>query len=82
MIRTQIQLTDEQSAALKKLASQKNESMAEMIRQGVKILLHSVSCASLEERRRRAIAIAGCFHSGLSDLSKKHDKYLNEKYLK
>jgi hypothetical protein len=30
----------------------------------------------IEERRRRAIAVAGRFHSGAPDISTKHDEYL------
>jgi len=82
MIRTQIQLTDKQAAALKKLAVKRHESIAELVRQGVEILTHSVPCVSSEELRRRAIAAAGRFHASSSDLSTKHDKYLNEVYIK
>jgi hypothetical protein len=82
MIRTQIQLTDEQATALKRLAAKRHESVAELIRQGVEILLRSISGVSSEERRRRAITVAGRFHSGRPDLSTKHDKYLAEVYMK
>jgi predicted DNA-binding protein len=34
----------------------------------------------LEELRRRAIAAAGRFRSGISDLSTNHDKHLEESY--
>lgn len=34
----------------------------------------------IEERRRRAIAAAGRFHSGVVDLSSDHDRYLAEDY--
>lgn len=34
----------------------------------------------LEERRRRAMAAAGRFRSGISDLSLNHDKYLEDSY--
>ena len=34
----------------------------------------------LEERRRRAIAAAGRFCSGIPDLSSKHDKHLEDIY--
>ncbi|MDH4219230.1 MAG: ribbon-helix-helix domain-containing protein [Candidatus Aminicenantes bacterium] len=33
-----------------------------------------------EERRRRAIAAAGRFRSGISDLSTNHDKHLEDSY--
>jgi hypothetical protein len=32
------------------------------------------------ERRRRAIAVAGRFRSGISDLSSNHDKHLEDSY--
>jgi len=82
MVRTQIQLTEEQAAALKRLATKRHKSIAELVRQGVEILLRSVSGVSSEERRSRAIAVAGRFHSGHPDLSTKHDKYLDEVYIK
>ena len=34
----------------------------------------------MAERRRRAIAAAGRFRSGVTDLSTEHDKYLDEAY--
>jgi hypothetical protein len=33
-----------------------------------------------QERKQRAIAAAGRFHSGLADLSIAHDRYLSEAY--
>ena len=33
-----------------------------------------------EERKRRAIAAAGRFHSGLADLAADHDRYLEESF--
>jgi len=78
--RTQVQLTDHQIRALKNMASAENKSMAELIRQAVDILLRSSGEIDREERKRRAIAAAGRFHSGFEDLSGEHDKYLNEAY--
>lgn len=80
MVRTQIQLTDEQAAALKKLAAGRNESVAELIRRGVDTLLRSISPVTPDERRHRAIAVAGRFRSGRKDLSSEHDKHLAEAY--
>ena len=80
MIRTQIQLTEEQARKLKALAASRNTSMAELIRQGVDALLAEVHKPDLAERRRRAIAAAGHFHSGKNDLSIHHDDYLAEAY--
>ena len=78
MIRTQVQLTEEQAQALRNLASARQVSVAELIRQSVDALIQSSGEVDAEERRRRAIAAAGRFHSGASDISAKHDEYLAE----
>ena len=80
MIRTQIQLTEEQSSTLRRIAAQRKMSIAELIRQGIDFYLHSFGTVSEEERRRRAVAAAGQFHSGKSDISTQHDNYLAEAY--
>jgi len=80
MIRTQIQLTEQQAQALKSLAAERGSSVAELIRQGVDDLLQKTSGISIEERRRRAIAAIGRFHSGQKDISTRHDDYLAEAY--
>jgi len=80
MVRTQIQLTEEQSLTLKKIAAQRNISMAEVIRQGLDLYIRTCGTISQEERRQRAIKAAGRFHSGKTDLSEKHDAYLAEVY--
>ena len=78
MVRTQVQLTEEQANLLKKIASERHISIAELVRRSVDIFIHSRPYIDMEERRRRALAAAGCFHSGVSDLSTNHDKYLAE----
>jgi glycerol dehydrogenase-like iron-containing ADH family enzyme len=80
MVRTQIQLTEEQAEALKRLAMTRHLSVAELIRQAVDNLLKSSVMVNIEERRRRALAAAGRFSSGLRDLSTEHDKYLAEAF--
>jgi Ribbon-helix-helix protein, copG family len=80
MIRTQVQLTREQIAALKKLAAVSGRSMADLIREGVDLLLNNGSRRSEEEQRRRALKAAGRFHSGGRDISSRHDSYLEEAY--
>ncbi len=52
--------------------------MAERIRRAVRNLLETSTWISKEERRQRAIAAAGRFHSGPGDLSEKHDEYLTQ----
>ena len=78
MIRTQIQLTEEQSRALKLLAAQLGKSVAELIRQSVDTFIRSNGTVDIAERRRRALAVADRFRSGLSDLSTEHDRYFVE----
>jgi hypothetical protein len=80
MIRTQVQLTEEQARVLKNLASIRQVSVAELIRQSVDALIRSSREIDAEERRRRAIAAAGRFHSGASDISAEHDEYLVEAF--
>ena len=78
MIRTQVQLTEEQARALKNLASARRVPIAELIRQSVDTLIRSPKEIDMVERRRRAIAAAGRFHSEMSDISMRHDAYLAE----
>ncbi len=78
MIRTQIQLTEAQARALKKLAAERGVSMAELIRQGVERVLAD---GDPRERRRRALAVLGTFEGGPPDVSTNHDKYLAEDFL-
>jgi hypothetical protein len=80
MIRTQIQLTEEQSRALKSLAARRGVPVAELIRQSVDSFIRSSAGLDDRERRRRAIAAAGKFHSGKSDVAVNHDDYLAEAY--
>ena len=80
MYRTQVQLTESQVRALKDMSATQNKSMAELIRQAIDILLRRSGEVDREERKRRAIAAAGRFHSGLGDFSTSHDDYLSEAY--
>ena len=76
----QIHLSETQLQALKALAAAQNKSTAELISQAVDAFLRSTGSISLPERKRRAIAAAGRFRSGLSGLSTNHDRYLVEAY--
>jgi hypothetical protein len=78
MLRTQIQLEERQIRTLRQLSAATGRSISDLIRQGVDHLLAGQAAPSLEERRKRAIAVAGKFASGGSDVSIHHDRYLAE----
>lgn len=78
MVRTQIQLTEEQARFLREIAAAEGVSLAEIIRRGVEAMIRNRHEPSLEERRRRARTLAGRFHSGVPDLATRHDDYFAE----
>jgi len=80
MVRTQIQLPESQVATLKHLAALHQTSMAELIRRAVDLFTSSPNSDAITERKQRALAVVGRFHSGLSDVAERHDEYLSETY--
>lgn len=81
MVRTQIQLTEEQARKLKRLAVARGQSLAQLIRLSVDALLAQPEIEiTPEERRRRALAIIGRLRSGISGIAADHDRYLAEAY--
>ncbi|MHB8995251.1 MAG: ribbon-helix-helix protein, CopG family [Armatimonadota bacterium] len=81
MVRTQIQLTEEQAGRLKRMAAMQNTSMAEVIRRLIDEKLGEGEELTREERVRRFLALAGSGRSGLTDISQRHDDYLAEDYV-
>jgi metal-responsive CopG/Arc/MetJ family transcriptional regulator len=77
MERTQISLTAEQAARLKRAAAGQGVSMSHLIREAIDAYVPDAA-ADREARVRRAFAAVGRFHSGVSDLSERHDDYLAE----
>jgi Arc/MetJ-type ribon-helix-helix transcriptional regulator len=78
MVRTQIQLREDQVRRLKRRAAQRGVSMAELIREAVD---RSLASDDLEARWQRALSVAGKFRSGRSDISENHDEYFVEAIL-
>lgn len=79
MVRTQIQLTEEQAAQLKELARASNESIASFIRRAVDQFL----LKQKPDRRslyRQASSVIGKYTAGTGDISVEHDRYLEEAF--
>ena len=82
MVRTQIQLTEDQANALKRMAASKRLSIAELIRRAIDSLIKTSITIDPKERLKRSLEIVGKFSSGKRDISKKHDVYLSDSYSK
>jgi hypothetical protein len=80
MVRTQIQLTEEQSRAVKRLAADRGVSIAEIIRESVDAFLRAGGAPTREEILDRTLAGVGALRGGPSDMSTNHDKYLAEAF--
>jgi hypothetical protein len=76
MVRTQIQFTEAEIEALRREASQRHLSLSAVVREAVDRSLASRHRGpSVQERRDRASAACGRFHSGRGDVSARHDDY-------
>jgi hypothetical protein len=88
MIRTMIQLTEEQMQALKALAKQRKTSVAKLVRESVaQYVTVEIQASEMDEKRRRALEFIRMIETdqiqfrdfeGKTDVSVNHDKYLNE----
>ena len=73
MVRTQIQLSEDEVEAVKRLARERSVSMAAVSREAVDQYVSRESGPSLDERWQRSLAAVGGFHSGGANLSAAHD---------
>ena len=88
MVRTMIQLTEEQMKALKALAKARKTSVAKLVRESVAQYATAARQEPIiEEKRRRALEFIEKIESGeiqfqdidgKTDVARNHDKYLNE----
>ncbi len=77
MVRTQIQLTEDQISALRRISAAAGRSMASLIREAV----DEMASRGVEDFAwERALGAVGCAASGRSDLSGEHDRDLAEVY--
>ena len=77
MVQTHVELTEEQAAALERLAKRRGTSVSRLVQEGVQQVLRDNGELSWEERWERAQAFVGAF-AGPPDLAARHDDYLVE----
>ena len=82
MVRTQIQLGQQQIEALREVSMESGKSIAELVRLGVDLYLNSCHRPSRKDQVQRAVGLAGAFSSGFRDVSLHHDRYLAEAFKK
>ena len=80
MIRTQIQLTEEQDKALEAMAAAEDASKASLVRRAVDLLLAQRGGADREARGARALAAVGMVSGDGAPVSAEHDRFLAEAY--
>ena len=80
MIRTQVQLTEEQARALKAQSRQEQRSMADLVRESVTEYLARRRTVDGDQLVRRARELAGRFRSGHPDLAEDHDRHLTDAF--
>ena len=78
MVRTQIQLTEAQAAAVRRMAAERRVSMAAVIRALVEQAL--AENGHHDARAARALAVVGQYASGRTDVGREHDRELGESY--
>jgi Arc/MetJ-type ribon-helix-helix transcriptional regulator len=76
VVRTQIQLTEEQHRALRELARKQQTSMSELVRRAIDAMLGATSASDEAAAQQRALAVIGRFHGGTDDAAERHDAYL------
>ena len=80
MIRTQIQLTERQAAALKERARLEERSVADLVRASVSEYLARHPTRDREDLKRQARELIGRYHSKCPDLAQNHDDYLADAF--
>ena len=80
MIRTQVQLTESQSRALKERARLEERSVADLVRESVTEYLVQRAVPNRDERVRRALSLVGRYRSRQPDLAENHDHHLADAF--
>ncbi len=77
MIRTQIQLEENQMQWLRETAHKKGVSMSQLIRDSISLFRKQKNDST---DKQKALQAVGSFSSGTSDTARHHDKYLSGIY--
>ena len=80
MVRTQVQLTEEQLQTLRRLSSKWGVSLADLVRQSVDLFLTARQSTDRGEQIQRGLKVAGRFSSGDASGSTEHDAHLVEAF--
>jgi hypothetical protein len=75
MLRTQIQIEENQIKWLRDRANERGVSVSQLIREGVEFY-RKYEDRIPEDKKKKALAAIGRYASGVSDISEKHDDYL------
>jgi len=79
MLRTQIQIEEDQIKWLRNRAKEKGVSVSKLIREGVEFY-RKYEDRLPEDKKKKALAAIGRYASGVSDISAKHDDYLAQAF--
>ena len=79
MVRTQIQLTEDQARMLRELSLSSRESVAALIRKAIDLFLITGKPDRIA-LYRQAMAVAGKYKTEQSDIAVEHDRYLEEAF--
>jgi len=79
MVRTQIQLTENQARRLKELSLSSNESIASLIRNALDRFL-ATGKPNRAAQYRQALSLAGKYKTEQPDTAVEHDRYLEEAF--
>ena len=77
VVRRQIQFPEDQHQQLRRLAAQRGVSVAALVRQ---LVSNSLRDDEQAVRWEHALSVVGRFHSGHSNVSAEHDRYLDETF--
>ncbi len=79
MVRTQVQLTDEQHKKLRALAAKRGVSLAEIVREGVDEVLKR---EPTQDSWGKLWSVVGSCHDGseVKDVARNHDRYLKDAF--